>query len=177
MYFVTLGHFLASSAASAEVIRRQLLSPKPSASASVIFLLPHHDGAPATGLPPPLLPEALPLSSLPQAAATTATLARTAIVALGFQMALLMDLLLRWTDRPGVIPGWRPRNGPTPQGARLDEVLRRVADAGGQQQLVELSQEQRGHSARRHAAPPAEQRGAPEDHRGDGRQQIAVALE
>src|ERR671936_2124137 len=113
MYFSTLGHFFASSAASAEVIRRQLLSPKPSASASVIFLLPHHDGAPATGLPPPLLPEALPLSSLPQAAATTATLARTAIVALGFQMALLMDLLLRWTDRPGVIPGWRPRNGPT----------------------------------------------------------------
>jgi hypothetical protein len=28
------------------VIRRQLLSPNPSASASVIFLLPHHDGVP-----------------------------------------------------------------------------------------------------------------------------------
>src|SRR4051794_31802850 len=31
-------------------MRRQLLSPKPSASARVIFLLPHHDGAPATCL-------------------------------------------------------------------------------------------------------------------------------
>src|SRR4051812_14156528 len=71
MYFVTLGHFFASSCASADVTRRQLLAPKPSASASVIFLLPHHDGAPASGLPvlalppPPLL---LPPLSPPHAA-------------------------------------------------------------------------------------------------------------
>src|SRR3954467_10242479 len=53
MYFVTLGHFLASSWASALVTLRQLLSPKPSARASVIFFDPHQDGAPATGWPPP----------------------------------------------------------------------------------------------------------------------------
>src|SRR3954462_3543681 len=52
-YFVTLGHFLASSWASALVTLRQLLSPKPSARASVIFFDPHQDGAPATGWPSP----------------------------------------------------------------------------------------------------------------------------
>src|SRR5437016_4247647 len=46
MNFVTFGHFFTSSRASPVVIRRQLLSPKPSASAIVTFLLPHHDGAP-----------------------------------------------------------------------------------------------------------------------------------
>src|SRR4051795_11624511 len=67
---VTLGHFLASSRASAVVMRRQLLSPNPSASASVIFLLPHHDGAPATGFPLLLLAALPPESSLlPQPAA------------------------------------------------------------------------------------------------------------
>ena len=44
MNFVMLLHCAASSRASPVVILRQLLSPKPSASANVIFLEPHHDG-------------------------------------------------------------------------------------------------------------------------------------
>src|SRR4051795_6169256 len=49
MNLVTLGHLLASFLASPVVTLRQLLSPNPSASASVIFFDPHQDGAPATG--------------------------------------------------------------------------------------------------------------------------------
>ena len=57
MNLVTLLHCAASSRASPVVILRQLLSPKPSASANVIFLEPHHDGVPeaaAAVLLPPL---------------------------------------------------------------------------------------------------------------------------
>src|SRR5437660_2465164 len=50
---LTLGHLAASSCASAFVIRRQLLSPNPSASASVMLFEPHHVGAPAREPPPP----------------------------------------------------------------------------------------------------------------------------
>src|SRR5919204_376325 len=90
MYLVTLGHFLASSAASAEVMRRQLLAPKPSASAIVAFLLPHHAGAPASGLPPasldallvgePLLPH--PAARAPVLLAPTPSKRRPATVRL-----------------------------------------------------------------------------------------------
>src|SRR6185437_10328583 len=57
MNLVMLLHCAASSRASPVVILRQLLSPKPSASAKVIFLEPHHDGVPeaaAAVLVPPL---------------------------------------------------------------------------------------------------------------------------
>jgi hypothetical protein len=46
MNFVTLGHWAASLRASPVVTLRQLLSPNPSARASVIFLEPHHGGRP-----------------------------------------------------------------------------------------------------------------------------------
>src|ERR1700760_4608626 len=46
MTSVTLGHSAASASASARVILRQLLSPKPSARASVISFSPHQDGVP-----------------------------------------------------------------------------------------------------------------------------------
>src|ERR1700761_3338092 len=46
MTSVTFGHSAASASASARVILRQLLSPKPSARASVISFSPHHDGVP-----------------------------------------------------------------------------------------------------------------------------------
>jgi hypothetical protein len=46
MNFVTLGHCEASFRASPVVTLRQLLSPNPSARASVIFLEPHHEGRP-----------------------------------------------------------------------------------------------------------------------------------
>src|SRR5581483_1916984 len=82
MNFVTLGHFFTSSRASPVVIRRQLLSPKPSASAIVTFLLPHHEGAPLTeellDAPPELELELEP--DEPQAAtviAAPATMAAT----------------------------------------------------------------------------------------------------
>src|SRR5215211_8537645 len=74
MYSSTLGHLFASSSASALVTLRQLLSPKPSASASVIFSEPHHGGAPATGLP---LPDP-PSSSSPQPPAASASAAHAA---------------------------------------------------------------------------------------------------
>ncbi len=45
MNLVMLLHCAASSRASPVVILRQLLSPKPSARANVIFLEPHQDGA------------------------------------------------------------------------------------------------------------------------------------
>src|SRR4051794_32183686 len=60
MNFVTDGHFPASSFASAVVIRRQLLSPNPSASASVVCLSPHQAGF----LPLPVSPEPLALALL-----------------------------------------------------------------------------------------------------------------
>src|SRR4051794_25213820 len=80
-YFVTLGHFLASFWASPLVTLRQLLSPKPSASASVIFFGPHQDGAPATGWPSPeplapafeLEPPPPPPPPPPHAATTSAS--------------------------------------------------------------------------------------------------------
>src|SRR3954470_23782084 len=100
MYFVTLGHFFASSCASADVIRRQLFAPKPSASASVIFLLPHHDGAPATGLPPPL--EAGGLLLWPQHPATTSAAAAAMAGRAAPSLApLLIPLLLRWSFTSG----------------------------------------------------------------------------
>src|ERR1700761_6939745 len=46
MNSLTLGHSFASASASARVILRQLLSPKPSARARVISFSPHHDGVP-----------------------------------------------------------------------------------------------------------------------------------
>jgi hypothetical protein len=46
MNLVTLGHCAASFFASPVVTLRQLLSPKPSARASVIFFEPHHEGPP-----------------------------------------------------------------------------------------------------------------------------------
>src|SRR5436189_3104639 len=61
MNFVTDGHFEASSLASAVVIRRQLLSPNPSASAKVICLLPHQAGFPPVLLLVPLPELALAL--------------------------------------------------------------------------------------------------------------------
>jgi hypothetical protein len=81
-------------AASARVIFRQLLSPKPSASATVIFFEPHHDGrfeaaAEPVEVPPELPPELEPEPELelaleppdePQAAAARARL-RTAALA------------------------------------------------------------------------------------------------
>src|SRR6185437_453881 len=57
MNLVMLLHCAASSRASPVVILRQLLSPKPSASANVICLEPHQDGVPeaaAALLVPPL---------------------------------------------------------------------------------------------------------------------------
>src|SRR5689334_20235975 len=47
MNSVTFGHFEASFSASARVILRQLLSPKPSARASEICSSPHQDGVPS----------------------------------------------------------------------------------------------------------------------------------
>src|ERR1019366_1024043 len=47
MNFVMLGHRATSARASPTVTSRQLLVPKPSASASVIFLGPHQDGTAA----------------------------------------------------------------------------------------------------------------------------------
>src|SRR3990170_3489797 len=44
MYSLTFGHFLASAAASPDVIRRQLLPPNPSETERVISLVPHHAG-------------------------------------------------------------------------------------------------------------------------------------
>ena len=43
---VTLGHLAASSLPEAVVTSRQLLPPKPSSRAKVIFFVPHQDGAP-----------------------------------------------------------------------------------------------------------------------------------
>src|SRR4051812_22925725 len=54
MNFVTDGHFAASSFASAVVIRRQLLSPNPSARASVVCLSPHQAGRLPLSEPAPL---------------------------------------------------------------------------------------------------------------------------
>ena len=71
MNFVMLLHSAASSRASPVVILRQLLSPKPSASANVICLEPHHDGVPeaaAAVLVPPLAV----LAPLPVVAAAAA---------------------------------------------------------------------------------------------------------
>src|SRR4051794_12142554 len=104
MYLVTLGHFFASSCASALVTLRQLLSPKPSASASVIFLLPHQDGAPATGLPPPPLaaPSPPPPSPPPHAATTSAAIA-TAAGAPILARALRADLIIDSSSS-----GWTP---------------------------------------------------------------------
>src|SRR5262245_39635545 len=68
-------------------MRRQLLSPKPSASASVIVLVPHHSGAPATSLVVPVtvddvltLPE-LELELEPQAATPADSPIATSIAA------------------------------------------------------------------------------------------------
>src|ERR1700730_2854977 len=47
MNFVMFGHRATSARASPTVTSRQLLVPKPSASASVIFLGPHQDGTAA----------------------------------------------------------------------------------------------------------------------------------
>ena len=70
----TLGQRLASAWASARVIRRQLLSPKPSASARLIFLVPHQDGAlPFPVAVPPWAPEPDPP---PQLAASRAAIRR-----------------------------------------------------------------------------------------------------
>src|SRR3954447_4006527 len=80
MNFVTLGHFLSSSCASAVVMRRQLLAAKPSASANVIFLLPNQAGRlPVDAVcvlpesPDPPDPPDPPLESLPHAATVTAS--------------------------------------------------------------------------------------------------------
>jgi hypothetical protein len=51
MYFVTLGHKLASALASPLVIRRQLFPPNPSETERVIGFGPHHAGVPAVALP------------------------------------------------------------------------------------------------------------------------------
>src|SRR3954469_13293528 len=104
MYFVTLGHRFASFSASAEVTRRQLLAPKPSASASVIFLLPHHDGAPATGLPAlavsSLPPPPPPPLSPPQPATTRAAPTASAASFQPCRAALSMPCLLLWWSLP-----------------------------------------------------------------------------
>src|SRR3954462_13290495 len=99
MYFVTLGHFFASSCASAEVIRRQLLAPNPSASASVTFFEPHHEGAPATGLPSVAgAPPPPPPLSLPQAATPIASMAAHAATQApgAFGIPLILRLLRGW---------------------------------------------------------------------------------
>src|SRR5436190_12395558 len=87
MYLVTLGHFLASFWASPLVTLRQLLSPKPSARASVIFFVPHHDGAPARCVP--LLPE-LPLVPPPPQPTTAAATAAQAATAPTFVSVVLI---------------------------------------------------------------------------------------
>src|SRR5215813_12153128 len=62
-------------------MRRQLLSPKPSASASVIVLVPHHSGAPATSLVVPVtLADVLVLPE-PQAATPADSPIATSIAA------------------------------------------------------------------------------------------------
>src|SRR4051794_35872408 len=63
---VTLGHLDASSLPEAVVTSRQLLPPKPSSSAKLIFLVPHQDGAPDTWVTGPSLPPPA-LAPLPQA--------------------------------------------------------------------------------------------------------------
>src|SRR5690242_7733640 len=152
MYFVTLGHFLASSCASADVIRRQLFAPKPSASASVIFLDPHHGGAPATGLPgaaaaspPPSSPPhaATPIASAAAPTANHAALprpncAKTLMLALS-SIAFRLDLVL--CGEPGAarpppreaLADARPWDAvdrdPDHKSERLDQALERLADA------------------------------------------------
>src|SRR5881392_4262811 len=95
-YFVTLGHFLASFWASPLVTLRQLLSPNPSARASVIFFEPHQDGAPATGLPAAALleppPPPPPQATTPNASAAQAIL--TPIVPLVLMRTRLSSLLV-----------------------------------------------------------------------------------
>src|SRR5690349_21667380 len=84
---VTLGHLLASSLPEAVVTSRQLLPPKPSSSAKLIFLVPHQSGAPATCvtlpllLPPPpeLPPQAARVSNTAAAAAAPGRILRTFI--------------------------------------------------------------------------------------------------
>ncbi len=68
MNFVMLLHCAASSRASPVVILRQLLSPKPSARANVIFLEPHQDGP------------------LPEADAAAVLVAPLALVAAGAEL-------------------------------------------------------------------------------------------
>src|SRR3954447_26968262 len=69
MNSLTAGHFEASFSASAVVILRQLLSPKPSASASEISSSPHHEGAPpvfeAVSSPPPPVSDSASVSAAP----------------------------------------------------------------------------------------------------------------
>src|SRR2546422_8907546 len=81
MNFVTAGHLLASSLASASVIRRHVLPPKPSESASVIFFDPHQDGAAAV------------LATLAATLATRAAAVTTAETAASLNLKL-MPLLL-----------------------------------------------------------------------------------
>src|ERR671938_418640 len=91
MYLVTLGHLCASSCASPLVTLRQLLSPNPSASASVIFLDPHHDGAPASGLPAAALFDPPPPPPPPHAATPNAIAAQATTAAM---VAMLPRLVL-----------------------------------------------------------------------------------
>src|SRR5687767_4148501 len=81
---VTLGHLLASSSASARVILRQLLSPKPSARASLTSSDPHHDGtsplAASPPEPPPEEPESSSSPHAPMASATTRVSSATPIL-------------------------------------------------------------------------------------------------
>src|SRR5690349_5272192 len=65
MNSLTAGHFEASFSASAVVILRQLLSPKPSARARLISSSPHQGG-----VPPSLAVSALPSSAPPPAASS-----------------------------------------------------------------------------------------------------------
>src|SRR5215207_2367441 len=199
MYFVTLGHFLASSCASALVTLRQLLSPKPSASASVISFDPHQLGAPATGLPPPSPP--LSSSSLPQSVAPIANTAHAAspqklrrfhrplivlLPRLLFDCACGASLLggdrestSRATPQPHAhaLPRHAVDREADDKRACLDEVLQTAARTACEEQLVELRQEQGGNRARGNTSPSAEQRCATEHHGGNGRQQVGVALE
>src|SRR3954466_1878844 len=94
MYLVTLGHLRASACASPLVTLRQLLSPNPSASASVIFFDPHHDGAPASGFPAPLLLALPPPPPPPPQPTATAAMAAQAIAAPTFVRPLRVALML-----------------------------------------------------------------------------------
>src|SRR5689334_17780507 len=184
MYLVTLGHLDASSCASPLVTLRQLLSPNPSASASVIFFDPHQDGAPASGLPAAALFEPLPPPP-PQAATPNASAAQA--IANPIVPLVLMRTRLSSSLVDNGPPFGPPLAHASPrhavdgdadhQRARLHEALNGGARAARQQHLVELREEQRGHGARRDAAAAAQQRRAAEDDRGDRGQQVAVALE